>query len=196
VVKASTPFAVAVLFGAAIAGGCSARPSPEVLVEAWELGEQNRWQEAVPLLKSWLIANPESVAGHFFYGQAYLHVRHPRFALAIGQIRLARSLAEAQGGIGDLSPFMDEHSFHVSFHEKLALAHLRMAYEGINARFPDHMVRRQLELSLEEVVAGLKLDPQRAFLQELEETLLEELAQDRAPRRPESPIPIAGRAGA
>jgi len=45
-------------------------------------------------------------------------------------------------------------------------------------------------------MAGLKLDPQRAFLQELEETLLEELAQDRAPRRPESPIPIAGRAGA
>lgn len=175
----------------AVVPGTGCAPSPpddSVLAEAWALGAESRWPEAVPLLKAWLQANPESVAGHFLYGQAYLHVREPRFSVAIGEFRLAKSLVRRAGGLGDLEAFMTESEFEVAFHEKLALAHLRMAYEGIRMGFPDRLIRQQLELSLEETQAGLKLDPQRSFLLELEETLVEELAVPATPpgtpRRP------------
>lgn len=169
--------------------GCAPKPPEEaVLAEAWALGQENRWAEAVPLLKGWLQAYPESVGGHFLYGQAYLHVPEPRFSVAIGEFRLAKALADRDESIGDLASLMTAEDFEVAFHEKLALAHLRMAYEGIRMEFPDRLIRQQLELSLEETQAGLELAPTRGFLLELEETLLEELA---VPERPPGlPMPL------
>lgn len=170
--------------------GCAPRaPDASVLAEAWALGQESRWSEAAPLLKAWLQANPESVAGHFLYGQVFLHVPNPRFAVAIGEFRLAKALAERAGEIGDLAGFMTAREFEVAFHEKLALAHLRMAYEGIRLGFPERLIRQQLELSLEETQAGLELEPGRSFLLELEETLMEELKAPVAPPgTPRGPI--------
>jgi len=191
VVRFGIGAAVALL--AAFAPGCRAQPDASLLAEAWALGDEHRWAEAVPLLKTWLLDHPESVAGHFLYGQAYLHVSAPRFAVAIGQFRLARALADAQDGLGDIAGFLDQRTFRVTYHQKLALAHLRMAYEGMNMRFPDHLIRRQLELSLEEVEAGLALDPDQAFLLEMEETLREELVTDAVPPPGRLPMPVASK---
>lgn len=69
-----------------------------------ELCAQQRWMEAIPLLKQRLLEEPGDAVAHFLYGSACAHAGDFYPALIEGELRMALALVEAGADTGEQSP--------------------------------------------------------------------------------------------
>ncbi|PCJ52534.1 MAG: hypothetical protein COA73_16180 [Candidatus Hydrogenedentota bacterium] len=72
-------------------------------MDLFEQGEflclEQRWEEARPVLREFLLNNPEHAGAHFYLGRAYLLAEDFRPAIAEGEFQTALHLFQRQGKV-------------------------------------------------------------------------------------------------
>lgn len=151
--------------------GCSRPDENEAMRQAYRLGEQYHWQEALPLVKPYLLAHPQDPLAHFLWGAAHLHAKQPSLEIAKGELEYALSLLRSSHDLGALRGVMSEAQFEAVIHLKAALIYMRWAHEAMAQAIAPARIDEQLRIALQHVRKGLALDPQSSTLKEMEETL-------------------------
>ncbi len=167
---------------------CGQRDQESLLDRAYQLGEQYRWREAMPLVKAHLIAHPGDPAGHYLLGRCYLHDPNPYLVMAEGEFRTALYAFQRTRNHGRLARYMSAGEFEAAIHRELARTDMRRAREAMTLGLSPRLVRTHLERALESVRQGRAIAPDDPALREMEETLeagLRDLSgQGQAPREP------------
>lgn len=132
--------AAALLLVAAGAGCGSEPPGAEAFDHAEFLVLEGRFEEAIPVLKAFLVHHPEHTGAHYYLGRAYYNARESFwFALAEGEIRTALALFERQGRANPIDRFSPEY-FELSCYLDIARIHGRQAAAAIAAGLPRRAV--------------------------------------------------------
>ncbi len=163
--------ALVALATAGTAPGCRDRPDETSLVNAYHLGEGYRWEEAMPMVRAYLLARPDSAPGHFLWGCCYLHGPAPFLEIARGELEYALVLLHRSHDLGPLGALLREAQFEAQIQLKLALVYMRRAHQAISNGIPPRLVDQQLGNALEHVRLGRALDPGSSTLAEMEQTL-------------------------
>ena len=167
--------------------GCGKRPDDSLVSQAFELSEQRRVNEAIPLIKKYLQTHPDDAVAHYIYGKCWLHRTDAFTTLAKGEFETALALFERNKDLGIFRDKMTPNFFRASLHRDTALALLRAVYEAEGVGVMPPMMMKVLNLAAEHVRKGLLYDPGDAFLMEMKQTL-ESLRQG-APLPPSPPPP-------
>jgi tetratricopeptide (TPR) repeat protein len=190
--RKGTVLATTVLLAAALAG-CRREAGPEVLQQAWKFAAARMFDEALPLVKEYLVWHPEDAAAHYVLGNCYLHQKEVNTTLARGEFETAMRHFEKRRELGVLAAEMTAELFQSTLHRETALALMRALYEGNGKGIPANMMYPVLDQALQEVREGLRFDPSSGFLKDMESSL-EELRQGRpAPTPLPEPADKAGR---
>ena len=185
---------LAILFPLVFSGCIYSRPAPvSLLHEAQALGADNRWTDARALVKQYLLDHPEDVAGHYLLGLSYLHVPDDYEIHGRGELLVAYRLFARDGDLGILAEEMDPDAFRVQFHLRTALTYMRSIRRMLMADVPGYWVASHLREALRHVELGLEIEPDNAFLLEMQETLASSLTEvEGQPAEPAPPpIPLA-----
>ena len=103
--------------------GCH-RPVDEGLFQrAQLLCQRGQWDEALPLLKLYLLDHPRNAAAHFFLGRCYLLGRRPYFGAAEGEFNVALNLFIQNGRRSPIEGFSDTY-FELRCHLEVAKVYL------------------------------------------------------------------------
>ncbi|HEX72113.1 MAG TPA: hypothetical protein ENN65_02235 [Candidatus Hydrogenedentes bacterium] len=156
---------------AALLCACGQSGEESLLDRAYQLGEQYRWREAMPLVKAHLIAHPGDPAGHYLLGRCYLHDPQPFLVIAEGELRTALHAFQRIRDHGALARHMSAVEFEAAIYRELARSDMRRTREAMNLGFPPSLVRPHLERALEAVRQGRAIAPDDPGLREMEETL-------------------------
>jgi hypothetical protein len=162
--------AFSLLLAAALTG-CRREAGIEVLRQAWNDAAARRVDAALPLAKDYLAARPEDAAAHYVLGKCYLHRQDANTTLAKGEFETALHYFEENGDLGVLAPEMTAVLFQSAIHRDIALALMRVLYEGDGQRFPGPVLYPVLDLALQHVSKGLGFDPSSAFLLDMQRSL-------------------------
>ena len=68
--------------------------------------QEQKWDEAIPLIKHHLLARPGDAAAHFYLGACYVGLRDPVLAVAEGELKTALTLfrqSDATGPVADMT---------------------------------------------------------------------------------------------
>jgi len=172
-----------------LATGCRRSPGEDVLLDSYRLGQQHRWNQALPHVKAYLIEHPDDAAGHYLLGQCYLHVPAPHLTIANGELQTALNCFQRTRDLGVFASLMTPNKFESDIHRRSALVYMRMVREGMTHGLPPGLLRPQLARALEHVRRARALDPASPILEEMEEALVrtsEEL--EREPGLPHRPV--------
>jgi hypothetical protein len=157
--------------------GCGRSPQydPAPLRQAAALGDEQRWDDARPLIKAHLLKFPEDAAGHYFYGLSYLHLAEPELTIAEGELLTALALLRPEDPHIQAATGMDYATFKGSLHQKTAMVYMRAFREAIRLNIPMELTRDLLTKAMEQTELGLDSNPTSHLLKEykdfLEETL-------------------------
>ncbi|HPO12097.1 MAG TPA: hypothetical protein PLI09_01525 [Candidatus Hydrogenedentes bacterium] len=155
----------------ACGGGCKRTATDTLLKQAFALGEKYQWQEAMPLVKQFLLSHPDDPAGHFLLGRCYLHNASPHLVLAKGEFETALVHLQQTQEHNGLSEILTANQLGAAIHRELARTMMRWSREAMQAGFPGPIIEEPLRHALDEVKKGLELDPDSKPLKEMEETL-------------------------
>ena len=183
--------AYAAILAAAVVG-CRRDPGPEQLHLAWQHASDRRVDEALPLVKGYLIAHPRDAAAHYVLGKCYLHRQDVNTTLAKGEFETALHCFDTNPDLGVLTPEMTPDQFRSAVHRDIALALMRAIYEGDGQGLPPSVMFPVLDQALDHVRTGLRLDPASSFLREMEQSLTELRRGRPAPEPPPAPQPRPG----
>ena len=103
---------------------CRGEPPPSLPPTVAALVEQQKWEDAIPILKKHLLVCPEDVAAHYYLGACYLNLRDPILAIAEGEFQVALTLFRRNGmasPIDGVSP----RDFELRCHLGLANVYIR-----------------------------------------------------------------------
>lgn len=114
--------ALAVL--AALIAPAFVHSAPPSLAPAEALYHAGKYDEAVPLLKAYLLEHPRDAAAHFYLGRAYLLSDDPWLLAAQGEIKMALACFKANGKVSPILEFSDEY-FELRCHLELAKVLIR-----------------------------------------------------------------------
>ncbi len=155
--------------------GCQPVPGDETLLEAYRLGKREaRWDLAMPLLKVYVNAHPHDVGGHFLLGQAYLHSTGRWLLIAEGELRTALARYQFTKQAGPIAQILEPKPFEAAIHRELALLYMRMAHEAMaagGAEGAEGFAQEQLRRALDHTRLGRQLDPDAAYLRQMEDLL-------------------------
>lgn len=161
---------------AVLLSGCGPTPYDGTpLKQAAELGQDQRWDEARPLIKKHLLLHPEDPVAHFYYGLSFLHQKNPYLMLAEGELLTAQRLLDNKARFRPEATDMDFEKFKGVLHQKTALVYMRAFHDTIELDVPYDYTRQLLLKASAQVDLGLRSDPDSPHLKEygkfLEETL-------------------------
>lgn len=94
---------------AAFTTACGPASDENVLGHAEFLCVEERWNEAIPLLKQFLVRHPDHAGAHFYLGRGYLNSDQFRPLLAEGELQTALYLFQRNGRHSSLDRFSDTH---------------------------------------------------------------------------------------
>lgn len=161
---------------AVVLAGCVAAPYDAALLrQAAELGQNQRWDEARPLIKEHLLAHPDDPVGHFYYGLSFLHQKRPFLMVAEGELLTAQHLLDSEERFRPEATDMDYETFRGVLHQKTALVYMRAFHDSIELDVPYDYTRQLLLKASAQVELGLKSDPDSPHLKEYGEFLRETL---------------------
>lgn len=86
---------------------CRHAPPPELSANVAALMQEQKWDEALPLIDQHLLRSPRDVTAHFYRGQCYANLKDPALAVAEGEFRIALSIFRQEGAavrIADMTP--------------------------------------------------------------------------------------------
>lgn len=111
----------------AVLSGCAKQPERNLFAEAEHLYLDQRYDEAVVLLKQHLARHPEDAGAHFYLGTCYLSSpKNGWLGIAQGELQTALALFERQGKINPIPRFNDSTYFELICHINLAKVYLRL----------------------------------------------------------------------
>lgn len=168
---------------------CAKPATEDLLRQAQELGKQQRWADARPLIKDYLLDHPRDVAGHYLLGQSYLHVPDDFEIPGRGELLAAFRLFERTGNLGMLAQDFTADQFKLMYHQETALTYLRSVRRALQANFPAAALAGHLQEALWHVEEGLKIDGKAHFLLEMKEELTSQLAGLQAEPPSDAPEP-------
>jgi len=164
----------AMVFAAALVllAGCGVTPptAGELANTVMELGKANRWADAMPLAKQLVLAYPDAPGGHYLLGKAYLHRPDPQLLHAEGEFETALALFERTQSL-DAVLESNADAFALALYRDLALVDFRWIREAMGFNLPPTLIRDKLLEAKANVEKGLKINPQEAFLLEMQTTV-------------------------
>ena len=86
---------------------CRGEPPSSLPPTVAGLVEEQKWDNAIPILKKHLVACPEDVAAHYYLGACYLNLKDPILPIAEGEFQVALTLFRRNGmasPIGGVTP--------------------------------------------------------------------------------------------
>ena len=183
---------------AAVLGGCARKADVESLQSARALGQEERWAEAMPIVKQYVQTHPGGADGHYLLGMAHLYAEKMNVAtgIAIGELQLALALHEKSGERGVLAESMTPKEFAVAVHRETAHAHIWWIQSAREAGLPVRFVVPRLHAALESVERALAIDPESERLRQIEERIHFYLDQYNGGKRPREDSRAAGPADA
>ena len=166
-------FATAVVVIAATVVGCGQPEPAEVLRTAYDLGKEDRWDEAIPLIKRYVQSHPDRVDGHFLLGMAHMYTRAQVVATGIaeGEMQLALALYAASGDLGILAADMTPEEFKVAAQRETAYAHIWWIQQARSEGLPVAFVVPRLHAALTFVERGLEVDAESEELTQIQERI-------------------------
>ncbi len=187
---------VMLLAGMAAATDCSGPPkahNEDLSAQAEFLVLEERWAEAISVLKESLLLYPEDPGAHFYLGRCWLNVAKfndwpgPWLVLAEGELRLARQLFLAQGKHSPIARFSDTY-FEVICNIERAKVYLRQL--TVVAEHPRQLAGATLESilsSLQQAIDDAKaVDPGAPEVLQLENFIESLSGKEAAPKSPAS----------
>jgi len=165
---ARTRWTCLVVAGALLAIHCS-RSKP-TLSEAENLYREQRYDEAIVVLKDYLLLYPDDPGAHFYLGSSYLLMNDPWLVLAMGELETALALFEQSGKKSPIERFSDTY-FELRCHLELAKVLLKQLM-FLN----DHPASRSISAAIldrcETILAKAReVDPDSPDVRQLEEIL-------------------------
>jgi hypothetical protein len=166
------PVAAALAATALLGIGCSpSRPDAATFsAEIYRLGESGKWGDAMTRAKQLALAYPEQAGAHYLLGKAYLHRPEPHLVQAEGELKTASALLARNGKL-DAVAWGTEPEFELALRRDLALVDFRWIREAMRFNLPATEIRNKLIEARAHVEAGLKIDPEDAFLGEMRGTI-------------------------
>jgi tetratricopeptide (TPR) repeat protein len=150
-----------------------------------------RYDEAVPLLKEYLLRHPDDAGAHFYLGSSYLLQDDPWLTLAEGEIETALALFERSGKVSPIPRFSDTY-FELRCYLELAKVYFKLIlFLGDNRGSPQWIA--MITERCDEILASARqVDPDAPEVKQLEE-LIGGVRRSirRRPERPRLTIPQA-----
>ncbi len=167
-----SPFVVALLFCSA---SCEKAVEDGIPPQAVSLCEQGEYDEMIPLLKDYLLRNPNDAAAHFYLGRGYLHSPDSfRPEHAKGEFRTALNLFLRNGKQSPIDGFSSQY-FEMMCHIERAKVPLRLIRESLGLAAWLWMLTPYLEECLEEckpdLEAAREIAPESKDVKDLEELI-------------------------
>ncbi len=103
---------------------CRQQPPPELPPEAGVLVGNQKWEEAIPVIKKHLLVRPDDVAAHFYLGQCYLNMPKAALAAAEGEFQIALSLFQGKA-VTTQTAGMSPNDFEVRCYLEIADTYIR-----------------------------------------------------------------------
>lgn len=140
-----------------------------------------RYDQALPLVKDYLVHVPHDPSAHWLLGACYRNLTPPWLTVAEGEFRTAQELFEATGWRGALARFTDDSSLEFELHRGRALAGMQWILEAMDRGLRARYIHDLAEQALGHVERARALAPGDEELAEMEATLREIAGMD-APR--------------
>lgn len=118
---------------------CTPVQPPSAIFEAETLCAERKWDEAFPLIRSFLMDHPDHPGGHLLLAQYYLRSADPWPYVAEGEVNTAMSLFEQNDNQAGLELTPDE-NFVGECEVDLAVASLRRMQMAFNADMPTRSI--------------------------------------------------------
>jgi tetratricopeptide (TPR) repeat protein len=99
----------AMALGAFFVSACNSSTEPVSLERAETLCLDRQYEEAIPVLKSLLVREPENAGAHFYLGVAYLGAKRFLPELSLGEFQTALRLFQKQGEVSPIERFSSEY---------------------------------------------------------------------------------------
>ncbi len=158
----------AVTAGALLSVHCG-RSEP-TLDQAEDLYRNQQYDEAIPVLKEYLLRHPDDAGAHFYLGSSYVLMSDPWLVPAMGELQTALALFERSGRISPIERFSDTY-FELRCHLELAKVLLKqLAYLDDYPASPEiaAAILERCDTILAEV---RELDPDSPDVRQLDEIL-------------------------
>ena len=170
------------LFAAFSFCGCNRPDTAHLVTQAALLCSQQKWDDAVPLLKGRLLDQPRDVAAHFYLGRCYFLGRMVYPGAAEGEFRMALALFAENGKRSPIKEFSNAY-FELRCYLELAKVYLR-TLQGAMAMGASGSTMHGIMGKLRDTVARAKrLAPDSEDVKHLER-ILESITE-----RPQIPPP-------
>jgi len=154
-----------ILAAAVSACGCHSPRAEALPPQVFDLCAQERWGEAIPLLKERLREDAGDAVAHYLYGTAYAHGDEFYPGLVEGELRMALALVESGAGTGDETPAQ----FKLNCYLELCDLHLGMLRLMTAIRANAAVQRAAYQRFATVVEQARAIDPQNARLAPFEE---------------------------
>lgn len=166
--------AVAIVIAAA---GCAPRlADPGLFAEAEYLILEQRFEEAIPLLRRFLVSYPDHAGAHYYLGRCYFAARDQFWlAIAQGELETALNQFHASGGASPIERFDDTY-FGLICHLDIAKIQLKRALFLLESGAPRELCRALLADAREMVERARGIDPESPDVETIE-GMVEELAR-------------------
>jgi len=99
--------------------GCRQTPPSELSPQVATLIQEQKWDEAIALIKHHLLVRPGDVAAHFYLGACYVSLPDPVLAVAEGELKTALTLFRQSGATGPVAD-MTAKDFELRCHLEIA----------------------------------------------------------------------------
>ena len=153
---------------AVLAIGCS-RAEP-TLDQAEDLYRDQRYDEAIPVLKGYLLLHPDDAGAHFYLGSSYLLTSDPWLVPAMGELQTAMALFERSGKKSPIERFSDTY-FELRCHLELAKVLLKQLMYLSDYPASPRISAAILERCDAILADARKVDPESPDVRQLDEIL-------------------------
>lgn len=127
-----------------LVAGCRQDPTDDLLARADALCKEQKWDDAIPLLKRHLLANPAApdgnTAAHFLLGQCYMFGGKLFAGPAEGELRLALRHFLDNGKTSPFAEFSNEY-FELRLYLEIAKVHLKRLQVAMATGAPPEVLR-------------------------------------------------------
>lgn len=173
--------------------GCTPRKAdPSLFSQAEYLILDQRFEEAVPLLRQFLVSYPDHAGGHYYLGRCYFAAKDQFWlAIAQGELETALNLFDASGGKSPIDRFSDTY-FGMICHLDIVKIQLKRAIFILEAGGPRVTCELLLADAREMLERARKIDPDSPDIQTIEQGV-EDLARVLGSSPVPTPPPSAGR---
>jgi len=171
---------------ALVVAGCRQAPPDDLLARADALCKEQKWDDAIPLLKRHLLAHPAApdgnVAAHFLLGQCYMFGGRLFTGPAEGELRLALRYFLENGKTSPFAEFSNEY-FELRLHLEIAKVHLKRLQAAMATGAPPAVLREILARCKRAADEARQIQPDSNDVKQLD-SLLDALIKPAGQPRP------------